>query len=221
MATKNTDTADKGAKQRAAGTVLFREGEVGDRMYVIKSGYVRLTKQVCEDTVAIEDLGPGEFCGELALVNGQPRPTTATVIEDASIITVDAVQFESMLKGNSDIALRMLKKMSQRLTRAQYRISNLALRTNKARVLHQLRQEVRHHAERKGKSVHHPTPIPDNLADVLALEIGEVKELLGQFVHDELISIDRNGYFQILDVAAMERYLKFLELGDRFEFRSN
>ena len=86
-------------------------------------------------------------------------------------------------------------------------------------MLHQLRQEVRQYAELKGKSVHHPTPLPDNLADVLALEIGEVKELLTQFVHDELISIDREGYFQIIDSVAFERYLRYLELGDRFDFR--
>ena len=219
MATKKKDADDKGIKQCAAGTVLFREGDEGDRMYVIKSGYVRITKRVCDAVVTIEDLGPGEFCGEIALVNKQPRPVTATVLEDANLILIDADKFESMLKSNSDISLRMLKKMSQRLTQAQYRISNLVLRNNQARVLHQLREEVRQYAEIKGKSVHHPTPLPDNLADVLALEIGEVKEVLTQFVHDELISIDREGYFQILDSAAFERYLRYLELGDRFDFR--
>lgn len=211
--------ADKGVKQCQVGTVLFREGDEGDRMYVIKSGLVRISKKVQDMEVTIEELGAGEFCGELALVNKQPRAVTATVIGEARVIPIDAAQFESMLRSNSDIALRMLKKMSQRLTRAQYRISNLTLRTNKARVLHQLRQEVRQFAEAKGKTVHHPTPLPDNLAEVLALEFGEIKRILNQLVHDELISIDRKGYFQILDSAAFERYLKFLELHDRFEFQ--
>lgn len=218
MATKNE--ADKGVEQCDAGTVLFNEGEKGDRMYVIRSGYVRLTKQIFDTTITLEDLGPGEFCGELALINDEPRPITATVLEDAAIIPIDRGQFEAMLKGNSEIALRMLKKISQRLTRAQYRISNLVLRSNRGRVLHQLRHEVRQYAEARGKTVHHPTPVPDNLADVLALELGEVKQLLNELVHDELISIDANGYFQLLDVGAIDRYLKYIELQDRFEFRS-
>ena len=217
----NKKDSDRSVKQCPEGTILFREGEVGDRMYVIKSGVVRLTKQVMDQRVTLEDLGSGEFCGGLALVNDQPRATTATVLEDASIIGIDAAQFENMLRNNTEIALRMLKKISQRLTHAHYRISNLILRDNKARLLHQLRQEVRAYTSARGKTIHHPTPLPDNLADILSLEIGEIKHLLNQLIHDELISVDRKGYFQILDEAALERYLMYLELHDRFGGRSN
>lgn len=200
----------KGELQCEAGTVLFREGEEGNRMYVIKSGRVRLTKRVHDDVVVVEDLGVGEFCGELAMLGEAPRPVTAVVIEDAVVIQVQADQFEGMIRGNTEIALRMLKKLAQRLTESQYRVSNLMLRTNTARVMHQLAAE----SARAGGS----TPIPDNLADVLAVEIGEVKKVLSQLVRDELISIDKRGYFQILDSAGYDRYLKYLELQDRYSF---
>lgn len=181
-------------------------------MYVIKSGRVRLTKKVHDAEIVVEELSNGEFCGELAMLGSAQRPVTAVVIEEASVIQVKSNQFEDMIRGNTDIALRMLKKLTQRLTEAQYRVSNLILRSDTARVLHQLRAEA---LQETGK-VEALTPIPDNLADVLAMEIGQVKRVLNQLVRDEMITVDKRGYFQIIDPPAFDRYLQYLELHDRF-----
>ena len=211
LATKN----EKGVTECAAGTVLFREGDSGDKMYVIKSGRVRLSKHVFNTDVTIEELRGGDFCGEISLVNEQPRPVTATVTEDASVIQIDAKQFESMIRGNADIAVRMMKKMSRRLTEAQFRISNFTLRTTRARLMHQLRWE----AQRTAADFSRPAPIPDDLADALSLELGEVKVLLGELIRDELIHIDANGTFRVTDVHTFDNHLKYLELKDHFEYR--
>jgi CRP-like cAMP-binding protein len=206
---------DKGVTQCAAGTVLFREGEDGAKMYVIKSGRVRLTKRVFDQDVVIEELRGGDFCGEISLVTEQQRPVTATVVQDAAVIQIESAQFENMIRGNSDIAVRMMKKMSRRLTQAQFRISNFTLRTTRARLMHQLRWES-HRASEEFDAV---APIPDDLADVLQLEIGEVKRLLGELVRDDMIQIDKRGNFHIIDITAFDRQLKYLELKDHFEYR--
>ena len=212
---KKKGKGEKGITQCSIGTVLFREGETGTKMYVIKSGKIRMSKQIYDTSVTIEELGAGDFCGEIALVTNQARTTTAMVVKEATVIQIDASQFENMLRSNSDIAVRMMKRMAQRLIEAQFRIANFTLRTTKARLLHQLRNE----AERRDAKLRTPAPIPDDLAAVLALEFGEVKVLLGELVRDELISIDKKGFFNIIDPRAYERYLKYLELHDHFEFR--
>ena len=213
MATK---TSDKSVVQCPAGTVLFREGESGNHMFVVKSGRIRLRKSVHNTDVVVDELGAGAFCGELALINEQPRPVTATVIEDASLLKVDASQFEKMVRKNPDIAVRMLKKMGQRLTEAQFKVSNLILRTPEGRILRQLRREAIQAGDDDKPTTR--APIPDDLADALALEIGEVKELLNGLVRRELLHIDDKGYFKIVDVDAYDRYLSYLELHDRFEY---
>lgn len=214
MATK-ANKSDKGVTECAAGTVLFREGDDGNKMYVIKSGRVRLTKRVFDHDITIEELKGGDFCGEISLVTEQHRPVTATVTEDAAVIQIDAAQFENMIKSNSDIAVRMMKKMSRRLTEAQFRISNFTLRTTRGRLMHQLRAE----AQRASRKFDAPAPIPDDLADVLQLEIGEVKRLLGELVRDDIVQINKQGHFHIIDIAAFDRHLKYLELKDHFEYR--
>lgn len=205
------NSGDKGVTQCSVGTVLFREGETGKKMYVIKSGRVRMTKIVQDTSVTVEVLGAGDFCGEIALITDQPRPTTATVVADASVIQIDGAQFENMMRSNSDIALRMLKKMSKRLTESQFRVANFTLRTTRGRLMHQLHREASH---QEGKAA-----LPDNLADVLGLTIGEVKRLLSELLQDDLIEIDKKGFFQIVDQEGFEQYLKYLELHDRFEYR--
>lgn len=214
MATKSK-SQDKGVTQCPAGTVLFREGEPGNKLYVIKSGRVRLSKRVFDADVVVEELRAGDFCGEIALLNDQPRPVTATAFTDAGVIQMDANQFENMIRSNADIAVRMMKKMAARLTESQFRLSNFALRTNKARVLGQLR----HEAARKADDLSKPAPIPDDLAAALVLEVGEVKLILGELVRDQLITIDKRGIFTVVDAAAFDRYLRFLELRDHFEYR--
>jgi CRP-like cAMP-binding protein len=208
--------SEKAVVQHSEGTVLFEEGEEGSEMYVVKSGRVRLDKRIHRTDVAIETLGAGAFCGELALINEQPRPVTATVVQNASLIQIEADQFEAMVRKNPDIALRMLKKMGQRLTEAQYRLSNMVLRTSEGRLIHQLREE----AERAGDT-EEPTskaPLPDDLDDALAREVGGVKEQLNTLLERDLIDVDDRGYFEILDIDGFDRYLSYLELGDRFEY---
>jgi len=208
--------SDKAVIDCPEGTVLFREGESSDNVYVIKSGRVRLRKTVHETDLVVDEIGAGAFCGELTLINDQPRPVTATVIEDASVIKIKRDQFESMVRNNPDIAIRMIKKMGQRLTRAQYRLSNLVLRTTTGRLLRQLRRE----AERAGSTddLQSPAPLPDDLARSLAMEVGELKESLSSLMEKDLIEIDDGGNFVILDPDAFDRYLAYLELRDRYEY---
>ncbi|CAG0961310.1 partial Cyclic AMP receptor protein, partial [Anaerolineae bacterium] len=66
-------------KTCGAGEVLFREGDAGDRMYVIQSGAVRISKTVKGEEKTLAILGPGEFFGEMAILNAKPRTATAIV----------------------------------------------------------------------------------------------------------------------------------------------
>ena len=120
-----------------------------------------------------------------------------------------------MVRSNADIAVRMLKRLSQRLTEAQFRIANFKLRQNKARLMHQLR----HEAVAADPNLRQAASIPDDLADVLAVEVGEIKVLLGELMRDQLISIDKRGTFQITDSRSFDRQLNYLELRDHFEYR--
>ncbi len=112
-------------KEFPQGTVLFREGEPGKEMYVVQHGRVTISKQVGDVEKILASLGPGEFLGEMSILNNKPRSATATCAEPAKLLVIDAKTFEAMIRSNAEIAIRMIKKLSDRLAEANEQIENL------------------------------------------------------------------------------------------------
>ena len=109
-------------KEFKRGDVLFREGEPGKEMYVIQSGKVNITKTVRENAKILATLGAGEFFGEMSILNNKPRSAGAVVAEDAKLLVIDPKTFEAMIRGNVEIAVRLIKKLSDRLQEADEQI---------------------------------------------------------------------------------------------------
>ncbi len=134
-------------KEFPKGTVLFREGETGKEMFVLQSGRVVITKTVRDTVKILATLGPGEFFGEMALISNKPRNATATVDEPARLLVIDPKTFEGMIRGNSEIAVRMIKKLAERLDEADAQIENLLLADPASRVV----QQILHACQSRGR----------------------------------------------------------------------
>ncbi|MHB1846498.1 MAG: cyclic nucleotide-binding domain-containing protein, partial [Deltaproteobacteria bacterium] len=80
------------------GTVLFREGDGGAEMYVVRSGKVAITKAVGNVEKLLATLGVGEFFGELSILSGKPRTASASVVEEAALLVIDPKTFEAMIR---------------------------------------------------------------------------------------------------------------------------
>src|SRR5437660_1031102 len=91
-------------RRHPSGTVLFREGDRGQTMYVIRSGRVNISKRIGDSEITLAVLGPGEFFGEMALLEGLPRSAGATVVEEALLIEVEQGAFATVVRRNSEIA---------------------------------------------------------------------------------------------------------------------
>jgi CRP-like cAMP-binding protein len=98
------------------GHVLFQEGDEGEDMYIIQSGRVAIKKRLkdgADATLAV--LEKGDFFGEMAILERQPRSASAEVVEDGDLIVISGEMFGDMIKANPEIAVRMLRKQSIRL----------------------------------------------------------------------------------------------------------
>ena len=121
----------KFGKDFPKGTVLFREGELGRDMFIIQKGKVRIRKRVGTAEKVLAELADGEFFGEMALLMGMDRSATVEVMEDSKILVVTPETFESLLKSNIDIALKMLKKMASRLRALNEHLETAIVETQK------------------------------------------------------------------------------------------
>src|SRR6266567_7373913 len=129
-------------REYKAGDVLFREGDGGEEMFVIQSGAVQITKFVGGDERPLATLGRGEFLGEMAILNGKPRTATAVVLEDARVLVIDGKTLETMIAKNTEIAMRLIKKLARRLDSADEMIEILLNPDPRARVLLGLKRHV-------------------------------------------------------------------------------
>jgi len=123
----------KFGKDFPKGTVLFREGDLGRDMFVIQKGKVQVRKKVGTTEKVLAELSEGEFFGEMALLMGIDRSATVEVIEDSKILVVGPDTFEKLLKGNIEIAMKMLKKMASRLRALDERLETVILEAQKER----------------------------------------------------------------------------------------
>ncbi len=122
-----------------AGAHLFAENDPGSRMYVIRSGRVKIWRHLGTTEIVLAYVGLGEFFGEMALLEGLPRSAAATVVEPSELIEIDKETFEQMLRSNSEIAVRMMRKLCQRLREADKRLHNALIENGLGRVIEALR----------------------------------------------------------------------------------
>lgn len=99
------------ARSFKAGGVIFREGDVANELFVIKSGQVRI--QIGNRTVT--ELGQESIFGEMALIDSEPRSATATAITDVELVPVSEKQFLFLVSQTPYFALKVMRVLAQRL----------------------------------------------------------------------------------------------------------
>jgi len=201
-------------KEFKKGDVLFKEGDVGKEMYVIQSGKVNITKTVRDTEKILATLGAGEFLGEMAILNQKPRSAGANMAEDGKLLVIDPRTFEAMIRGNVEIAVRLIKKLSDRLQEADEQIENLLMRDPNSRVVHQLLQN----AQKRGKDTPQGKLVTVNLNELhgrMGLSAEEVQEAVNKTAKARIIALVPEGVV-VPDLGKMQKYLEFLEMKERF-----
>ena len=110
----------------AKGSILFKEGDDGEHLYVIIEGKLKLgtsSGDGRENLLSI--LGPGEMFGELSLFDPGPRTSTATAVTDAKLLSLSHEKVIPWLKQNPEVSLQLLTRLSQRLRRTNEAVGDL------------------------------------------------------------------------------------------------
>jgi uncharacterized membrane protein len=112
-----------------AGARLFRAGDVGDAMYLIERGRVRICVQATDGhEVTLTEFKRGDFFGEMALLDGQRRSADAVVAEDARLAILSRQHFLSFMRSSPDLALEMLTALANRLRQTDELLRHSATR---------------------------------------------------------------------------------------------
>ncbi len=225
MPRPGTETAiERHARDYLAGTVLFREGDVGDAMYVIQSGSVEIRRLVGDQERVLAVLPPGEFLGEMALLNHRPRSATAVVREPSRLLVIDGQTFETMLRVRSEVAVRMIRTLAARLERANQQVELLLLPNHNHRVVQCLRRMAEEQLDALGDGTESAVflPVqPSEIAAKVALTTPAVVEILDRLRSARLVvtaaeaGVAAPGLV-IPEVGRLLEFVEFLELRERY-----
>jgi CRP-like cAMP-binding protein len=95
----------------SAGKVLTREGARGGEFFIVLEGSIRIERAGTE----INRLGPGDFLGEIALIDQGPRTATATADGPARLMVLTSASFASMLSKNPGVESKILRVLARRV----------------------------------------------------------------------------------------------------------
>jgi CRP/FNR family transcriptional regulator, cyclic AMP receptor protein len=88
--------------------MVFQEEAPGDRMHIIKSGTVKIVKKVKDKENTLAVLNPGEFFGEMALLDGMPRSAGAKAGEAVTVITISRAHYAALRDKAPKTALKLM-----------------------------------------------------------------------------------------------------------------
>jgi CRP/FNR family transcriptional regulator len=103
-----------------AGSVIVRQGEPGVGLYVLARGRARVQQQSADGSPhQLTLMGSGEVFGELALLDNAPRSATVVAEEETSALVIPIFDFRSLLRDDSDIAIKLLAVLARRVRTAE------------------------------------------------------------------------------------------------------
>ncbi len=196
------------------GEVLFREGEAGEVMFVIQSGVVRIAKAIGGEDKVLAVLGPGEFLGEMAILNGRPRTATATVVEQTRCLVIEARTLEQMVARNAEIALRLIKKLAKRLASADTLVEILMHKDPKARVMLALARHADAFGEHTEAGIRVRTTAVE-LAREVGVDESVAHDVMARLLRLRLVTEEETSLI-VADVGRLQDFLEFLEMPQKF-----
>jgi CRP/FNR family transcriptional regulator, cyclic AMP receptor protein len=182
----------------AAGTTVFAQGDPADALYVVVSGEFRVvvgSPTGDEATVAV--IRAGEACGELGLIDGQPRSATVVAAQRSRLLSITRNDFLEWLRPRPDAALALLTTLTARLRRMDETLADFAfldLPQRLAKRLLELASQSEDHTRIRVTQA--------ELASMLGVSRESVNKELNALARTNTIEL-RRGSIRLLDPTAL------------------
>ncbi|MBV7412498.1 Crp/Fnr family transcriptional regulator [Dermabacteraceae bacterium P13115] len=188
------------------GAVLFREGDPGDRLYIIASGKVKVghaSGDGRENLLAV--LGPGETLGELSLFDPAPRNATATAVAESTVYGLSQQDLYRVLAQRPEVARHLLASLARRLRKTNESLADLVFADVPGRVAKNLLDL----AQRFGRPTEDGVMVShgltqEELAQLVGASRETVNKALADFVGRKWIRLEARAVL-LLDIERLRR----------------
>lgn len=181
-------------KFRKNNLIIF-EDDVGNNLFIIKRGRVKISHISDEGSEAIlAILGPRDFFGELAVIDGYGRSASVTSIDEVELIMFQRTDFLAIIEKIPKIAIALLKELAGRIRKSDSHIRSLSLLDAKGRVaatLIRLAEDIGRVKE--GKVVIEEMPLQRDLASIAGTSRETISRVIKKFEEEGHCSISKNA----------------------------
>ena len=169
------------------GSVIMREGDAVDSLYIVISGRLKVMMGEADGKEVILGLiGPGEFFGEMGLIDDLPRSASVLAIEPCELLSITKLAFRKCLVENAEVAMAVLRVVVRRLREADRKIGSLAMLDVYGRVA-RLLLDMSENVDGQ-RVVTRRLPKQD-----IAKMIGASREMVSMVMRD----LELSGYFEV------------------------
>jgi CRP-like cAMP-binding protein len=178
------------AKIYQAGEMIFSEFEPGDTFYLIQSGRVELVKIIGDVEKTLDILQPSEMFGEMAILENSPRSATAIALDVVKVLEFNSQNFEILMLGNPQIALKLLKMFTKRIYDSKRRFMILTLDDDQAKLadVFLMLDETQTNIDKSTERREFKTTV-DDVAHWAGMSVAQTRETLNHFVTQRRMEI--------------------------------
>jgi CRP-like cAMP-binding protein len=178
------------ARDFKPGEMIFSEFEPGDAFYLIQAGRVELVKIIGDIEKTLDILQPSDMFGEMAILENSPRSATAIALDSVRVLEFNRQNFEILMAGNPQIALKLLRMFTKRIYDQKRRFMILALDEPQAKIadVFLMLNELQPTAAEAGERRVFKTTV-DDIAHWAGMSVNEARENIGYFVNQRRMEL--------------------------------
>jgi CRP-like cAMP-binding protein len=174
------------------GEIIFSEFEPGENFYVIQSGKVKLVKNAGEFERTLDILQAPEMFGEMAILEDSPRTASAIAVDEVKVLELTAQNFEELMLGNPQIALKLLKIFSKRIYDSKRRFMILTLPDQQSKVADVFLMLDETSGSNKSGTTREFQTTAEDIAHWAGISVMQARETLNLFVSQNRLEMSSN-----------------------------
>jgi CRP/FNR family cyclic AMP-dependent transcriptional regulator len=170
-------------------THVFHAGEPGRSFFLVGAGLIKISLSRQGREVVLAELGPGDYFGELSLIDGRPRSADAVAAVRTEVLELPQDAFFRVLDAHGAVARKLLVELCRRLREADKQISTLATVDAAGRIVRAILKLAEQHARREGEHIVFPrAPRQRDIAALAGTTRATTSRLIRQLAQQGLLS---------------------------------
>lgn len=192
------------------GELIFREGELSDRLYIVNGGSFKVYRYTPEGKEQILYLlSEGDYFGDLSLLKSVPLEFSAIALEDTHLCTLQKTDFDQLLLAHPSLYGKILEHAYERINTLETMVATLTSKDIDTRVATLLLNLADQFGIKKRDFIEIPLKLTrEEMANLIGLTRETVSRKLSQFQNDDLIELIDSRTIILRNINALERFLQ-------------